>query len=1180
MLARTRFHMKSRKFKRSTESKHSKKTASRPADASARPGSTPPEAALQRPQERSKSSPEAKRARRTPVKAAPETAKKPGRAAAPSNSADLKGAARESFPIVAIGASAGGLEAMEQFLKGVPENSGMAFVVIQHLDPTHKGLMAELLQRISAIPVVQVKDRSKVEPNHLYVIPPNKDMSILHGVLHLLPRPHGLNLPIDFFFRSLAEDQRERSVGVVLSGMGSDGTLGLRAIKEKAGATFVQAPTSAKFDSMPRSAIDAGLADVVAPVEDLAAKIMAYRQHAPFITRPDTPSEELTEGGLEKVFVLLRTQTGNDFSLYKRSTIYRRVERRMGLHQIDKLPNYVRYLRENPAETELLFKELLIGVTSFFRDPPAWQQLQREMSALVSAHSNGGTLRAWVSGCSTGEEAYSLAMAFKEVVEQLKPAKRVTLQIFATDLDTEAIEQARSGVFPANIAADVSPERLSRFFVQDDHGYRVAKEVREMVVFAPQNLVMAPPFTKLDILSCRNLLIYLSSDLQKKLIPLFYYCLNPSGILFLGSAETIGPFSNLFSPLGGKARLYRRSEASVGMAPVDFPSSFTPRAPSVAGEIPAVPKTPPANLQILADRTIALRLSPPVVLTNDQGDILYISGRTGKYLEPAVGKTNVNVFAMAREGLRYELSGAFSAALRGKGPAIVRGLEVGTNGGTQTIDLTVEKLTEPKELEGTMMVVFADVVKAPAASPRQKGGRIPTSTPRLAEMAKELRHAHEELQLSREKMQTSQEEIQSTNEEFQSTNEELQSTNEELTTSKEEMQSMNEELQTVNHELQAKVDELSQTNDDMKNLLNSTEIATLFLDGELRVRRFTPQASKVIKLISGDAGRPFTDIATTLDYPEFADDAREVLRTLIFKEKMVAASDNRWFSVRIMPYRTLANVIAGLVITFADASVSKALEVALRKEETQLRKLADSLPQLVWSSRADGAFDYLSRQWIEYTGIPEPEQLGHDWLHQVFPDDRERVRAEWTAAVKSGATFDSEFRLRCADGTHRWFKARAAPIRDAKGLVVKWYGTSTDINDLRPAEETRKYLSERTTGILEGMSDAVFSLDPNLSISYSNAAAEQLLARNRAEVLGKPFFEVLPEAGGPTCEKKYRHALTEKVPLSFDMRFSTAPREGWYGVRVFPQEEGISVFFQRREAAQVDDAPQTNGGPP
>ncbi len=504
--------------------------------------------------------------------------------------------ASKSFPIVAIGASAGGLEALEQFFKSVPATSGLAFVVIQHLDPHHKGLMPELLQRVSAIPVVQVKDGSKVEPNHAYVIPPNKDMSIFHGALHLRPRPPGLNLPIDLFFRSLAEDMRERSIGVVLSGMGSDGTLGLRAIKEKAGAAFAQTPMSAKFDSMPRSAIDAGLADLVAPAEELPGRIMAYRQHAPFIARPDAPLAEKAAAGLNSVFALLRADTGHDFSLYKRNTIYRRIERRMGLHQIGGIPSYVRFLRENPGEVKLLFKELLIGVTSFFRDPPSWERLSGEViPALVSAHPAGGTLRAWVPGCSTGEEAYSLAIVFKEVLEKLAPAKNLKLQIFATDLDAEAIEKARTGFFPVNIAADVSPERLSRFFIQEEHGYRVVKEIRETVIFAVQNVIMAPPFTKVDILSCRNLLIYLSLELQKNLIPLFHYCLNPSGVLFLGSAETVGASSHLFSPIDGKARLYRRAETGVAKTPIDFPSSFTPRETGLADGVPATLGAPPAN---------------------------------------------------------------------------------------------------------------------------------------------------------------------------------------------------------------------------------------------------------------------------------------------------------------------------------------------------------------------------------------------------------------------------------------------------------------------------------------------------------------------------------------------------------------------------------------------------------
>ncbi len=1097
--------------------------------------------------------------------------------AATTRATEPRGLKRDSFLIVGIGASAGGLEALDQFFRHVPEHSGMAFVVIQHLDPTHKAMMAELLQRSSAMPMVQVTDRLKVEPDHVYVIPPNKDMSILHGVLHLLPRHAGLNLPIDFFFRALAEDQHERGVGVLLSGMGSDGTLGLRAIKEKAGASFVQAPTSAKFDSMPRSAIDAGLADVVAPAEELPGKIISYRQYVPHNAWSDLPWDAKAEGTLDKVFVLLRAHTGNDFSLYKRSAIGRRIERRMSLHQIDKLSDYVRFLRENPGEAELLFKELLIGVTGFFRDPAAWEQLKNEaLPALVSARPKGGALRAWVPGCSTGEEAFSLAIVFTEVLERLKPAKKITLQIFATDLDREAIEKARSSVFPANIAADVSPERLRRFFVPYEPGYRVSKEIREMVVFAPQNIIMDPPFTRLDILSCRNLLIYLSPELQKRLISLFHYCLNPSGILFLGSAETTGAFSDLFSPLDGKTRLYRRRDLGIA-EPVFLPLSLTRTARGSTGEPTEEPleafAAPPPNLQTLAERMIIQHISPPVVFTNDKGDIVYISGRTGKYLEPSVGKTNMNVFAMAREGLRQPLSSLFAAALRGEEPATMRGVRVRTNGETQTVDLTVQKLTEPRELQGTMMIVIADVAKA-ATPTRGKTRHTPPSAARVAELEKELVLAHEELQASREKMQAWQEEVQSTHEEFQSTHEEL-------TTSREEMQSMNEELQTVNNELQAKVDELSQSSNDMKNLLNSTDIATLFLDGELRVQRFTPQAAKIIKLIPGDAGRPFTDITTSLAYPELAADAREVLRTLLFTEKTVPASDQRWFSVRIMPYRTQENVIEGLVITFTDATVFKALEAALRKEESQLRNLADSLPQLVWSSGADGGFDYLSRQWIDFTGVPESQQLGDRWLQQVSPDDRDRVRAEWGAALKSRATFDSEFRLRSASGAYRWFKARAAPTLDAQGQVMKWYGTSIDISDIRQAEEERRQSSARTTSILDSLSDAVFSLDRNLSITYVNPAAERLLERKRAEVLGRPLADLLPETASATRDRPYyQQALADQVPSAFEIHLEAVANKGWYGVRVFPQAEGISIFLQPREAVPVDHKMQTKGETP
>ncbi|MDP9037437.1 MAG: PAS domain-containing protein [Myxococcota bacterium] len=872
------------------------------------------------------------------------------------------------FPVVGIGASAGGLEALERFLTHVPENSGMAFVVVQHLDPSRKGMLVELLQRKTRMKVIQAKDDLSVEPEHVYVIPPNRDLAIVRGALVLLPQAlrRGVNLPIDFFFRSLAEDQQEKSVGVILSGMGSDGVLGLRALKERGAATFVQSIESAKFDGMPRSAIDSGLADVVAPVEEIPERILAYKQHARSSVPPPARAEK-TGSALEKVFTLLRVQTGNDFSLYKESTIVRRIERRMGLHQIDSLDHYVRYLRENPREIELLFRELLIGVTCFFRDPAAWQFLaSNAFPALFAAHPDGAALRAWVDGCSTGEEAYSLAMVFKEVVGSLSPARKLSLQIFATDLDRDAIERARIGLYPDNIAADVSADRLDRFFVKDDRGYRICKEIRQMVVFAPQNIIMDPPFTKLDFLSCRNLLIYLSSGLQKKLIPMFHYALNAGGLLFLGSAETIGTFSGLFAPLEPKARVYRKIDQPSVASALSFPPVLSVREHGDAIEadggtgLSVIP-----SLQVLAERVIIHRFAPASVLCSEKGDILYITGRVGKYLEPASGRPVMNVFVMARDGLRTELSNAFAAAVKGKGPINVRNLRVKSNGDVHKVDLSVQRLDEPRELRGTVIVVLSEATAVPGYAPPRNMRRI-SDGGRMKELESELGQSREEIQTIREEMQTSQEELKSTNEELQSTNEELQSTNEELTTSKEEMQSLNEELQTVNHELQSKVDELSRSNNDMKNLLNSTDIATLFLDSELRVRRFTTPTARIIKLLPIDIGRPITDIVSELDYPDLASDAREVLRTLAFRERQTSTRNGRWFTVRILPYRTLDNVIDGVVIIFTDASDKHALELALRQAEARCASLLEKI--------CDGVIE-LDREHVVVSANPAAERL-------------------------------------------------------------------------------------------------------------------------------------------------------------------------------------------------------------
>jgi len=583
----------------------------------------------------------------------------------------------------------------------------MAFVIVQHLDPTRKGIMPELLQRATGMKVIQVKDRTRVEPDRVYVIPPNKDMSILRGVLHLLDpvSPRGLRLPIDFFLRSLAQDQQDHSIGVILSGMGSDGTLGLRAIKEKAGVVLVQDPSTAKFDGMPRSAIDSGLADIVAPVGELPARILAYLKRTPLVRASELALEGKTESALEKAIILLRAHTGHDFSLYKKNTFYRRIERRMGIHQIDKIAAYIRYLQDNTQELDLLFKELLIGVTGFFRDGAPWEQLvESVIPALLASRPTGHALRAWAPGCSTGEEAYSLAMVFKEAMETVKPPKKFKLNIFATDLDKDAIDKARQGVYPENITADVSPERLKRFFAKVEHGYRVGTEIRETVVFAPQSLIMDPPFTKLDILCCRNLLIYLAPEMQKKLMPLFHYSLSPGGILFLGSAETIGGFTDLFASLDVKTRLYRRIESATPTEPIEFPPAFAP--PLAAGtETRAEAKTLP-NLQSLADQLVLDLYSLPAVLVNDKGDVLYVSGRTGKYLEPAAGKANWNVFVMARAGLRYELTNAFEKVLGQEGTVALRGLRTENDGGEHFVNVTLHRLEKPEPLRGLVMIVF------------------------------------------------------------------------------------------------------------------------------------------------------------------------------------------------------------------------------------------------------------------------------------------------------------------------------------------------------------------------------------------------------------------------------------------------------------------------------------------
>jgi two-component system CheB/CheR fusion protein len=831
--------------------------------------------------------------------------------------------------IVGLGASAGGLEPLEQFLANVPVQSGLAYIVVQHLDPTHKAMLAELLQRATSMPVREVTASLRVEPNAVYVIPPNTELTVKGGLLRLAEpsEPRGMRLPIDVLFCSLAGDQGARAIGVVLSGMGSDGTLGLQAIKSQGGLTLAQEPRSAQFDSMPNSAIAAGAADVVGLASDLPERILLVIGAQPGATAPAHGAEDATSGALDSILDLLRAHSKHDLTLYKPSTLRRRIERRMAIHGVKSMAEYSAFLIANPSELDLLFKEMLIGVTNFFRDPEAWDELSSVvLPELFARIGPDRRFRAWVAGCSTGEEAFSLAMVFTEAQERLASPGKYALQIFATDLNADAIAFARRGRYPASIAADTSAERLARFFRIQGDGYLIDPRIREMVLFAQHDLIMDPPFTRLDLLLCRNVLIYFNATLQKRLLPLFHYSLLPGGVLMLGGSETVGPARNLFSPLSSKSRLYRRAAGNAALGVVDYPVHRRISARADAQELPMSPHTPPtANVQTLADQLLLQKFSPAAVVVNELGDILYISGHTGQYLEPAAGKANWNIHVMARAAIRTQLAVALRRAIKERTAIEVNGLRMDGNA-THQLDITVEAIDEPKALQGMVMVVFREIA-APLTQRSRGKKHAGANDPALAA---ELMRSQEELKALREAMSASEEERQAAIEELQSTNEELQSANEELTTSKEEAQSMNEELQTINVELQSKLDDLALAQSDMQNLLNSTDIATLFLDKDLNVRRFTEQIKRIISLRDVDIGRPLSELATTLNYPELQADANNTLRTLAFSEKEISTSDAHWFKVRIMPYRTVANVIQGAVITFVDITAAKELESRLR----------------------------------------------------------------------------------------------------------------------------------------------------------------------------------------------------------------------------------------------------------
>ena len=969
---------------------------------------------------------------------------------------DTKNRDSISFPIVGIGASAGGLEAFETFFRHMPPDSGMAFVLVAHLDPTHVSILPELIQKHTEMPVLAVVDGVQVKPNTVYVIPPQKELNLLNGTLYLLDltQPRGTNLPIDTFFRSLAQDQGNNAVCIILSGTGSDGTLGLKAIKGELGMVMVQDEETAKYDGMPRNAIATRLVDYVLPVDKMPEELIKYIGHKASSAVSELPvaEKELTDV-LPKIFLLLRSQTGHDFSQYKRNTIYRRIERRMHVHQIDDISHYVRYLQESEREIEILFKELLIGVTSFFRDPQAFDVLKGQiLPALLKDKPDDYTFRAWVPGCSTGEEAYSIAMLFQECMEECQ--SHFSVQIFATDLDEEAIAVARLGRFPTSIAADMNPERLQRFFISEEDAYQAKKQIRDMLVFAPQDLIKDPPFTKLDLLCCRNLLIYLNPELQQKILPIFHYSLKPNGNLFLGSSESIGSATDLFKPVDKKWKIYARQPSIFAAHPI---LSF-PTPPAVVKDQPEISETLRKVEELSAFQMVETILqqtqAPPCAIIDAASNLMYTHGRTGRYLEPVVGRVSVNILDMARPGLKAELAAAIRQAATHRQEVIHKGLRVEENGGHLFLDLTVKPILEQSSLHGFLMVMF----KETATPTRKESGEAEwkkegQKSSDVDQLERELQYTRENLQTSIEEMETSNEELKSTNEELQSTNEELQSTNEELETSKEELQSLNEESVTVNAELQSRIEELSTANDDIKNLLDSTQIATLFLDEKLHIRRFTPQMREIIPLTDIDVGRPIQHLSSNLLDVDLSESAEETLRTLKRKELEVSTKDRQQYQMQILPYRTTTNVIDGVVIIFINITERKRIEEELQKahdaldrrvqqgeidlqEEVSGRKQAESgltqqqgfLEKIIEAategitvSNEEGHYVLYNRRMFEITGYTREEAESEDFLALLYPDPiyREKAKAAIAGVLSGKNAINQQWEMVRKDGQKR-----------------------------------------------------------------------------------------------------------------------------------------------------------------
>jgi two-component system, chemotaxis family, CheB/CheR fusion protein len=994
-------------------------------------------------------------------------AAKPGREPAATPDHPQETPARK-MTVVGIGASAGGLGALKQFFAVMPADTGLAFVVVVHLAPQRESHLAELLQPKAKMPVQQVVDSAELEPNHVYVIPPGRNLSAVDTHLRVTAmEPDRLaRAPVDHFLRTLAETRDGSSIAVILSGTGTDGAEGVRHIREAGGLVLVQDPGEAEYDGMPRSAINSGVVDLVSPVAEMPQHIANFVR-----TKPQVPTADdgrpRGEGSdlMQQILTAVRVRTGQDFSRYKRSTVGRRVMRRMQVVGVQTLDQYLELTREkNGREAAALLDDLLINVTSFFRDAAVFRMLEKDViPRLFEGKGATDKVRVWSVGCATGEEAYSTGMLLLE--EASRRPKGPQVQVFASDLHERSLRYARDGLYPAAIAHDVPRERLDRFFREQDGGYRVTKPLRDIVVFAAHNLLQDPPFSWLDLIVCRNVLIYFQGDAQREVIDLFHYALNPGGFLLLGTAETLER-SDLFRLDSKESHLYRRRDGR--RRELRLPAAPPPPPPAPGpgpGPGPSKPAADTRGDEAQAFDTLHLRMlerySAPSILMDQDYTVVHLSEGAGAYLLHPSGSPTMSVFKLLREDLRVELRATLLTAREKKTEVRSRPVPIGINGNQQHVVLRVSPAGEG-ELEGLILVVFDEVEPAPPV-PTSAGGAQADASVRALET--ELDVTRNRLQSMMEEFETSQEEMRASNEELQSANEELRSTMEELETSREELQSINEELQTLNQENKHKVEELSQLTNDLQNLLQATDVATVFLDRNLRILRYTPRVSGIFNVRHSDRGRPLADLTHRLRYPGLIDDAREVLQALVPIEREIESeTKDGWYVVRVSPYRTMDDRIEGVVITIIDITALKLSETALRASEARFRAAVNVVPDLLWQAGPDGSTSWFNDRWYGYTGQTPAEAEGFGWLNTLHPNDREESRAAWAAALaEKNDSFRREHRVRRADGQYRWFLVRAAPLRDEREKVIAWFGAATDVHEHRlMLEEFEQRVTERT----------------------------------------------------------------------------------------------------------------------